>query len=139
MKTHREVLLARHQTVEPKLDTLREQVIATLNEPLHEQPSWFERLVDESRNLFRVPRFAWSGLAAAWLVVVALHFAARDSAPRQPVVYAQKQPPAETLQAVREQKRLLAELTGLVEKPESEPPRIVPRPRTERQYELIMV
>jgi hypothetical protein len=139
MKTPREVLLARHKAAEPKLDALREQVLATINEPVREKTPWFGRLTDCVRNCLRIPRFVWGGLAAAWLIIVALHLAARDSAPKQSVAFAQSRPAAETLQAVREQKRLLAELAGLIEKPESEPPRIVPRPRTERRQELIMV
>jgi hypothetical protein len=138
MKTPREILLARHQAAEPKLDALREQVLATINEPVREKSSWFERFAEGSRNLIRIPRFAWGGLAAAWLVVIALHFAARDSAPKQSVAFAQNRPAA-TLQAVREQKRLLAELTGLIETPERETPRFLPRPRSERRNELIMV
>ena len=139
MKTPREILLARHKVAGPKLDTLREQVLATINEPVRENSSWLERFADHSRNVFRVPRFAWGGLAATWLVIIALHFAARDSAPKQPIALAQNRLPAQTLQAVREQKRLLAELTGLAEMPEAQTPRFVPRPRSERRHEPMMV
>jgi hypothetical protein len=138
MKTAREALLARHQAVEPELDALRGQVLATLNEPLHERSSWFKRIAQGSRDLIRIPRFAWSGLAAAWLVILGLNFAARDSAPEQTIAARQSRP-TETLQAVREQKRLLAELTGLVEEPSHETPRFVPRPRSERRHELTLV
>ena len=138
MKTPREILLTRHEAAEPKLDTLREKVLATVK-PRPKQTWRFEEFVNRARNLLRVPRFAWIGLAAAWLVIIALQFSARDSTSIPSAAFTQRQPPTETLQAVREQKRLLAELTGLIEKPEGEAPRFVPRPRTERRRELVMV
>ncbi|HWN96895.1 MAG TPA: hypothetical protein VNT99_17840 [Methylomirabilota bacterium] len=138
MKTPREILLARHQAVQPKLDALRKQVLATLIQPADEQRSLAHSFIESCYNCFRVPRFAWGGFAAAWLVILALHFAARDAAPEQSLALTQARP-AETLQAVREQKRLLAELTGLLETPERETPRFVPRPRSERRHQLIMV
>jgi len=138
MKTPREVLLARHQAVEPRLDALREQALATLTEATDDERSTVQQLIESCRNFLRIPRFAWAGLAAAWLVIIALNFAARDSAPKQPAVFAQKRP-AETLQAVREQKRVLAELTSMAEMSERETPRFVPRPRSERRHELMVV
>ena len=137
MKTPRDILLARHRSADPKLDAVRERALATLSEPTEERTP-IPQFIESCRNCFHIPRFAWSGLAAAWLTIIALNFAARDSAPKQPVTFAQKRPPNETLQAVREQKRLLAELTGLGEKRESEIPRFVPRPRSERRREIIM-
>ena len=139
MKTPREVLLARHKAAERKLDSVRDQVLTTLTTPAEKKRTVAGHFLESCRNCFRVPRFAWGGLAAAWLVIVALNLAARDAAPGQPTAFAQKRQPAETLQAVREQKRLLAELTGLIEKPEIEPPRFVPRPRSERRHEVTMV
>ncbi len=136
MKTPREILLARHETAEPKLDALREHVLAELRKPRRENSSWRDRCAGSLRSLFHVPRFAWTGLAAAWFVIIALHFATRDSAPGQAVALAQSRPSAETLQAVREQKRLLAELTDRVEKPEGHTPRVVPRRRSERRLEF---
>ena len=138
MKTPREILLARHQAAQPRLDALREQTLAAPTGPAQEERSAFRHFMESCRNCFRVPRFAWSGLAAAWLVIIGLHFAARDSAPKRPVAFTQNRQPAETLQAVREQKRLLAELTGLGENFEIETPRFVPRPRSERQHEIIV-
>ena len=138
MKTPREILLGRHQSARPKLDALREQSLAALAGPAEEQPSAFLRFIDRCRNCFRVPRFAWGGLAAAWLVIIALHFTARDSVSQPSDAFTESRPSAETLQAVREQKRLLAELSGLAERPESETPRFIPRPRSERRRELIM-
>jgi hypothetical protein len=138
MKTPRELLLARHRPAETRLDSIREQAIATLKESQDEAPSCFERWADGARALLSLPRFACGGLAVAWLVIIALNLAVWESARQQTLTVAKSQFPSETLQAVREQKRLLAELTGLAE-PAHEAPPFVPRPRSERRYERIMV
>ena len=132
MKTPREVLLARHQKAEPKLDALREQVLATISEAPRTKSSWVERCVDFWSNLFRRPRFAWGGLAAAWLVIIALNVASRETVTTTagPVPEARRTP--ETLQALREQRRLFAaELVGSAGSHDADAPRFVPRPRSE--------
>lgn len=139
MKTPREILLTRHQAVEPKLDALREQALSTLTEPADEKRSLVRQFIEPCRNYFHVPRLAWSGLAAGWLVIIALNVTSRDPAQKQPVALAKHNRSAETLQAVREQKRLWVELTGFGEGRDAELPRFVPRPRSERRHELMMV
>jgi len=129
MKTPREILLARHRPAEPKLDSLREHAIAELEtKPREERVSWLESL----RETFRIPRAAWAGLAAAWLVIIALNLASRetDSTRTAPPQETRRSP--ETLLALREQKRLFSELVGIAnEKLDAEAPRFVPRPRSE--------
>jgi hypothetical protein len=85
-------------------------------------------------EFFRIPRIAWIGLGAAWLVIVALNVASSESvserAPLMAKAPSRRSP--ETLQALREQKRLFAELVGAAkETPDAEAPRFVPRPRSE--------
>jgi hypothetical protein len=53
---------------------------------------------------------AWAGLAAVWLVVIALNFTTRD---RTPVLAGRVQPPPQEVRAaVWQQQRMLAELIG---------------------------
>ena len=133
MKTPREILLARHQAAEPKLDALRREVLQNLTPDEQSRGERFDSFLTSCRELFRLPRWAWSGLAAAWLVIVGLNIAARETAATQtaPTVVAKRS--SDTLQALWEQKRLFAELVGLrSESAESEVPRFVPRPRSER-------
>ena len=90
MKTLREVLLEKHQAAEPKLDAIREQVIAGLARP--EAPIRSKRMArwqpDASafqsgwRQLLWSLRWHLAGLSAVWLVVVALnidHYACSDT------------------------------------------------------------
>jgi len=116
--------------MEPKLDHARQGAVATLEKKsLSENIThrWFESW----REFFRIPRVAWGGIAAAWLVIIALNVASRDTAPAQPAPQETKRSP-ETLLALREQKRLFSELVGIAsEKLDAEAPRFVPRPRSE--------
>ena len=134
MKTPHEILLIRHRSAEPKLDAIRRRLIATQTGQQHEQESWLNGLTESCREFFRVPRVAWLGLAAAWLVIVALNIASFET-PRTMETIANtpaKRSP-EMMQALREQKRLFTELVGAAgEKTEAEAPRFVPRPRSER-------
>ena len=139
MKTPREILLARHEAAEPKLDALRRGVIENL--PTNESPraNRMNNLVAACRELFRLPRWAWSGLAAAWLVIVGLNVATRETPAKQaPLTLAKRS--SDTLQALREQKQLFAELVGLrPEKSDADVPRFVPRPRSERSEVMACV
>ena len=138
MKTPREILLARHRSAEPQLDAVRERITERAGMHSEERPSRFIRFVESCREFFRVPRIAWAGLATAWLVIVVLNVASSD-APQVNVTVASasaKRSP-EMLQALREQRRLFAELVGSLASPEAEAPRFVPRPRSERQPQLV--
>ena len=133
MKTPREILLARHQAAEPKLDAVRDRALAALlldeSTVKRRGPGWLAAC----REFFRIPRAAWGGLAAAWLVIIALNTASRDTVTisSAPVQEAKRSP--ETLQALREQKRLFAELVGFGGNHDADTPRFVPRPRSESQ------
>jgi hypothetical protein len=130
MKTPREILLARHQAAEPKLDAVRRHVVAGL--AAKPQPptarSWLTALED----FLRVPRPVLGGLAVAWLIILALNVASRDTtALSGPAPQQMAKTSKDTLQALREQKRLFAELVGTLMDPEADAPRLVPRPRGE--------
>ena len=131
MKTPREILLARHQAAEPKLAAVRERALAALlldkSRAEAHGPDWLAAC----QEFFRIPRVAWGGLAAAWLVIFVLNTASRDTVAisSAPVQEAKRSP--ETLQALREQKRLFAELVGSAGGPDADAPRSVPRPRSE--------
>jgi hypothetical protein len=124
MKTPREILLARHRAAEPKLNQARTGVLARL--PRRRESSVPASIIE----WLRMPRVAWGALGAAWVVIIALNLAAREtvSGPAAPVRTVLG---AENRQALREQKRLLAELVG--SRPEAKAARsgFVPRPRSE--------
>ena len=90
--------------------------------PLNSQPtSWWREL------LWPCPQ-AWAGLAAAWVLILALNVATRE--PVQ-VATAQSTPPArEVLMALKERRRWLTELAGPSVQVEPQKS-LVPKPRSE--------
>jgi hypothetical protein len=137
MKTPREILLNKHRAAEPKLNDVRAAVLADL-EGCSRREAGPERRSNQGRGFFRqlwtelvLPsRRIWSGLAAAWIVIFFLNLADSESHP--PAVAAKKRTP-EIMMAAREHRRLLVEM---IADPRSErvaePPRSLPRPRSER-------
>jgi hypothetical protein len=105
MKTPREILLARHGAIEPKLDAVRHAVVAAIRHPepanarTHGQPAdslagtLFRTLWHE---LILPCRQVWKGLAAVWLILFILNVAQRHgsgtgelaSGPSAPMVLA---------------------------------------------------
>ena len=75
---------------------------------------------------------AWAGLAAAWVLIFALHFAYRDRSPAIARVTAA--PSSRLVIALREQNKLLVELIGRPEVKEADRPRpSAPQPRSQRR------
>jgi hypothetical protein len=73
---------------------------------------------------------AWAGLAAVWILILAVDFSVRDPGP----VMADKSAPSspEVMVELRQQQRLLAELMGSSQTREAEPRKFLPRPQTAR-------
>ena len=83
-----------------------------------------------STLLWPHPR-AWAGLAAVWVLILAVNFSMRDKAP----VRAEKSPPPspEVIVELRQQQRLLAELIGPRDTSDADRSKsFAPPPRSER-------
>ena len=125
MKTPRELLLERHQAIEPRLDVLRREVLASRREPA--PPHWFARLWLE---LFWSCRRIWTGLAVVWVALLFINLSQREPASARLV---QSQPSPMTMMAFRDQEALLQELLADRTPPvEAVPARpFEPKPRSE--------
>ncbi len=124
MKTPREILFERHRDVELKLDTMRRKVIGELTESpgLVAVPSkphgsigilgkvWLE--------LIWPARRAWVGMAAVWLAILLANVELKAGSPRAHT--ARSMSVNQLAQAIKEQRRLLAELLPTA-KPEPRP------------------
>jgi len=86
---------------------------------------------------FRRSRWAWSGLAAAWALILGLNFTARESAAL--AVAAQGVPSVSEIRLACQQKRLLmADLSGTTEPaPPNKTKARPPGPRGERPREML--
>jgi hypothetical protein len=129
MKTPRELLLQRHEAALPRLDALRAraggfqppsvaQAIAADGDWKSPAPaSLWERL-------FGPNPLAWAGLAAAWLVLLAVNYSGRNPASSADIASRASQPSeAAVAEIVRERRREMAELLNLDEPRAAQPAR----------------
>ncbi len=88
------------------------------------------------RELFWPAPQAWAGLAALWLVVLALNFATREAAPEMEARHAPPSP--EMLLLLKQQEQLLAELVGQPDMASLTRPKVAPLgPRSGRREETL--
>jgi hypothetical protein len=123
MKTPREILLARHQAAQPRLDALRRELVAEMKPPVSARLN----IVALGAELFRLPRPALVGLGLVWGVIVLLNVVAPETSSPAPAPATMARLPDATREELRAQRRLFSELVGTA----AEPPRFVPRPRGE--------
>ena len=118
MKTPRELLFERHRSAEPKLDAVREFVVAAVGEPecATAQPAAIAHRVS-LREMILSFRWHLAGLGTAWLVVLLLNIDRSPSSvadlPREKIP-----PPQELLASLRTYRQ---ELLKLLEPPGNEP------------------
>lgn len=129
MKTPREILINRHRATQPKLDQIRHKVVA---ESCERKVSWSTRIAGWWEEILHLPRPALALLGVAWMAIVALHFSTSET-PQGTVTMAKEtsKPTPETLQALREQQKLFAEIVGSSVVPDADVRRFMPRPRSE--------
>jgi len=133
----------RGQPVKPIPVEWREEVLdaarnatASVHAPRPTSYGLFATLNNYLSPLLRPQRAAWAGLATAWVVIIALNVAAHDDSPTVQASRAATPISPETLQALQQQRLLLAELmdrseTHPMNRPKSQPP----GPRSQRCVE----
>ena len=80
---------------------------------------------------------AWAGLCAAWLLILGLNFASHEPAGTE-VTQRVARPSPQMRELLRQQERLLAELSGTMDS--SEPRRsetVAPKPQSCREWETV--
>jgi hypothetical protein len=137
MKTPREILMERHQAVEPRLDAMRRSVVAELNNKEtgeHNFPAFFvSSLVGCSNKLWLeliLPcRRIWTGLATVWILLFIVNVSQHDSSQAR---IAKSAPPA-VMMTLGDQQRILNELfADRSFASDADRPKIFsPKPRTE--------
>jgi hypothetical protein len=130
MKTPREVLLSRHQDVEPKLEQMWPSVAAVCDRRGSREVGAHRAPVQLLwRELIWPCRRVWAGLACAWVLIIAAHVASSEPATRETGKTAP--PSRDEMQAVAEQRRMLAQLIGPWPEPAVHRRAAVPGPRSE--------
>jgi len=133
MKTPRDILLARHQSANPKLDASRTQALSTAfsNAPSvarHAQmksPWPVRAALSACRELIWPCRRAWAGMAALWVVMWGINRGLSDTQSAALNVPSTSAPAL--LEALEEQRRMLTELIAPASSQQAEPPRRNPQ------------
>jgi hypothetical protein len=143
MKTPRELILQRHQSAETKLNAIRGDDLAACARSMATPPSHQPEPLFNLRFLamkfwqesIRPWRRIWAGMAAIWLVLLALNLATHET----PKLARHKTAPPdpELLAALREQQRLMRQWFEPAEPPPASPPKI-PGPRSERRQTIVL-
>ena len=116
MKTPREILLARHRAIEPRLDAVRQAAVAAIRD--RQTANGRTRSVQLSsiantifqtlwRELILPCRQVWKGLAAVWCILFILNVAQRHEAGARVVAVG---PSAPLLVAYYQQEKMLNKL-----------------------------
>jgi hypothetical protein len=139
MKTPCEILFQKHRAAEPKLDGIRETVVATLSRHRRanhsavtdRRYSWIEFLISIRWHL--------AGMSAAWLVIVLLNLNPGHSTNLASSLPAAKIPaPQIILASLRENRRELLEMIQPSEPQNARPVKLFPlQPRSARPDEIL--
>jgi hypothetical protein len=140
MKTPREILLERHQQANPRLDAIRENIVASECRPENRKSKHETRnasVFTGWRELLWPSPWAWAGAAAAWVLIFALNFAASAGPDGASMANARALPASVVEMALAERQSLMTSLLDASPMEPAAPPRelIRPRPRSERKSE----
>ena len=100
------------------------------------RPSWLSTLNHQLSTLLWPHPKAWAGLAAVWILILAVDFSPRD---KTPGLAEKSAPPSpEVIVELRQQQRMLAELIGSRDERDADRSKsFVPQPRSERVEILV--
>ncbi len=137
MKTPREILLSRHQEAQTPLDQIRRAVVAGLREQeakRRDSPLPIAVVFKLWRELVLPARYAWSGFATIWIVILAVSFVTREPSPVREAGATPLSP--EIRRLLRQQEQLVAELLDRTAPRATERPKALPpRPWSQRDGE----
>jgi hypothetical protein len=117
-----------------KVGTARRVVHGRLGEA--SLPNWLSTLNSQLSTILWPHPQAWAGLAAVWILILAVDFSVRDKSPVMAEKFAPPSP--EVVAELKQQQRMLAELIGPRETHDADRTKpFVPQPRSERA-EILM-
>jgi hypothetical protein len=98
---------------------------------LDARPTWLSTINSQLSTILWPHPAAWAGLAAVWILILAVDFSARD---KSPTLAEKSAPPSpEVVVELKQQQRMLAELIGPRDEHDADRSKsFVPQPRSER-------
>ena len=138
MKKPREILLKQHRSVEPKLDRMWAK---TLSPELRSEgtPAGENVFVAVGWKLWREliwpSRRIWAGLACAWIAIVVLNLTSSEPSPQ--VASNTKPRSPEEMQALIEQRRMLAQMLDPLSEPSNKRKSNPLGPRSDRVARIL--
>ena len=115
--------------------TAAESAAVSRHLPPVTRSSWLSTLNHQLSTILWPNPKAWAGLAAVWILILAVNVSIHD---KSPVVAEKSAPPSlEVVAELKQQQRLLAELIGAQEPQNARPQKFFPQPRSER-VEILM-
>jgi hypothetical protein len=145
MKTPREILLEQHHSAAPKLDAIRREVVAELNNKDAKTQSWADCLASWclgcSKQLWLELIFPcrriWSGLAVTWVLIFIVNLSQRDNVSS---VTGKTVRSGEMIMSLQAQQRWMNELfADRSSPPDADHPRnFAPKPRTEKVTDAVV-
>lgn len=109
MKTPREILLGKHQRIEPKLDAMREQFLEGVASVQAEQTRRRDDDVSGWPQFIRMVRWHLAGLSAVWALIVLLRVTS-TAVESLPLAQAKAEPPRTAIALLKENRRQIMEL-----------------------------
>jgi hypothetical protein len=111
--------------------TAADSAAVTIHPPRVGRPSWLSTLNHQLSAILWPNPQAWAGLAAVWILIVAVDFSLRD---KTPVAAGKSAPPSQEVVAeMKQQQRMLVELIGARDEHAADRSKsLAPQPRSER-------
>ncbi len=125
-----------HIEANPAVQARLAKAIASVGRPESIHPFTPKKVLLECwQQLIWPSRHIWAGLAAVWILILAVNVSMQD---RSQATMAKTAPSPEMIMTWRQQERLLAELVGPDEMRTAMPPKpFSPRPSSERRFETL--
>lgn len=143
MKTPKDILFARHRPAEAKLDEIRGKAVVAVRDhraaeaKLLAEADRPDGIIGFLRALLQWKPQTWAALAAVWILIFAFKVSTHDASP---VAAKKSSLSPEVVAELREQRLFFAELIGMRDSHDAEPPKsFSPRPRSEGRYETVVV
>jgi hypothetical protein len=126
MKNPREVLLSKHQSAQPKLDSLREQIVSRLagaeSQQAHQRPAAHEAPERVGwLQLLQMLRWHLVGLSAVWALILLLRLSGTEVQSTSVAQLSNEPPPRTTIALLKENRRQIAELGDSLSSPPAAP------------------